>query len=840
MFTLFTSQILMFTAAAAHSGKCGTPVDHEALTLQHRYCIIGAGAAGTQLGEFLFERDLDYVIVEREEHAGAFFAKMPLHRSLISINKRNTRAGQGSNESDFAFRHDWNSLIDGGSHIPMFQTRTEEYWPDAGELSSYIQDFSQRQVAGGKIMFQHEVTAINRAKKKFDPAVYTIQMNSLGTTVTKELHCEVIVTATGLQLPHRPTATYQELHEHAVGYEELAPWNGSEFSNKRVLILGNGNAAFETSDAVRNHAAEISIFGRHSIIHKAEQTHYVGHVRAHRMHSQDSVNLKSLDEVWSWAFPERVIVLECGENGEQDFVYKNQRRYIHTVDDAGEMTLIADHDGGFRSKRPVCLFELDFPDTLPAGVSKWSKANGRAVSTKFDWQDPDAWVILGLHDDRNPSVQRILSEFPEAVSIRPMPKAAQRQYENLAQAYEVVGNTDEMVAPDNLRAININVVSGKRDKIVHLSKTSSLFRALLPDLLQTTKGLTAISARFRKPFDVIIRCYGWNMDRSIFGAGIDIDMNSHASQKYPATDGHWQAPSAPGIYFLGALAHGYDKFRFGSAGGFVHGFRYTARALFNILQHKFEETEFWHDQSTKYEWQAANNPQVATTMDLVDRDWPEHWKRLMLRINEASGPYQMSCLAFVDVITFSLKDKQITYHQDVPNDVAVHDLKNKHRVIWGYKYGKQNKFDSSAVGTQAHGPTAKFLHPVMVYLPPNADSVAGKKEKPDSEPKKGRTKRNTNGDVRRLHLYHDRWTDWTGPQELEAVHDFMSYVEAQLFNKRKVERQFHTNIDHWQEQCYVGANYLSMQRLDESQYSPPRDEYGQVGYDNYLKNFAAR
>eukprot|EP01048_Picozoa_sp_COSAG05_P041173 COSAG05_NODE_21508_length_271_cov_0.715116_1_plen_62_part_10 len=62
MVTLFTSQILMFTAAAAHSGKCGTPVDHDALTLQHRYCIIGAGAAGTQLGEFLFERDLDYVI----------------------------------------------------------------------------------------------------------------------------------------------------------------------------------------------------------------------------------------------------------------------------------------------------------------------------------------------------------------------------------------------------------------------------------------------------------------------------------------------------------------------------------------------------------------------------------------------------------------------------------------------------------------------------------------------------------------------------------------------------------------------------------------------------------
>lgn len=27
--------------------------------------------------------------------------------------------------------------------------------------------------------------------------------------------------------------------------------------------------------------------------------------------------------------------------------------------------------------------------------------------------------------------------------------------------------------------------------------------------------------------------------------------------------------------------------------------------------------------------------------------------------------------------------------------------------------------------------------------------------------------------VRRMHLYHDRWTDWYGPEDLIAVHDFM-------------------------------------------------------------------
>ena len=37
----------------------------------------------------------DYVIIERAPNAGSFFEKNPVHRKLISLNKRNT--GYGSN-----------------------------------------------------------------------------------------------------------------------------------------------------------------------------------------------------------------------------------------------------------------------------------------------------------------------------------------------------------------------------------------------------------------------------------------------------------------------------------------------------------------------------------------------------------------------------------------------------------------------------------------------------------------------------------------------------------------------------------------------------------------------
>jgi hypothetical protein len=42
--------------------------------------------------------------------------------------------------------------------------------------------------------------------------------------------------------------------------------------------------------------------------------------------------------------------------------------------------------------------------------------------------------------------------------------------------------------------------------------------------------------------------------------------------------------NVPGLYFAGNLAHGKDHLK--SAGGFIHGFRYTARALFRILEAK--------------------------------------------------------------------------------------------------------------------------------------------------------------------------------------------------------------------------------------------------------------
>ena len=73
----------------------------------HRYIIVGAGPGGMQLAHYMQSAGRDYVVVERAEHAGSFFARFPRWRQLISINKPHT----GRSDLDFNMRHDWNSVL---------------------------------------------------------------------------------------------------------------------------------------------------------------------------------------------------------------------------------------------------------------------------------------------------------------------------------------------------------------------------------------------------------------------------------------------------------------------------------------------------------------------------------------------------------------------------------------------------------------------------------------------------------------------------------------------------------------------------------------------------------
>ena len=77
------------------------------LPSSYEYLIIGAGPAGLQLGYFLQKSARTYLIVDTAASAGSFFASLPRHGKMISINKIYT----GYDNPEARLRYDWNSLL---------------------------------------------------------------------------------------------------------------------------------------------------------------------------------------------------------------------------------------------------------------------------------------------------------------------------------------------------------------------------------------------------------------------------------------------------------------------------------------------------------------------------------------------------------------------------------------------------------------------------------------------------------------------------------------------------------------------------------------------------------
>lgn len=241
----------------------------------HDYVILGGGPAGIQLGYFFEKAERDYVVLERGNHAGSFFDVFPRHRQLISINKLYT----GSNDSEFNLRHDWNSLLSEDLGL-LFRDYDERFFPNADNFVRYVNDFVNKY--GVKLTTDVRVTRVTRAGDGF----------SLFDAAGREYSCRCLIVATGLSRSVIPDIPGIELAEC---YSKVT-LDREEFKNKRVLILGKGNSAFETADHLVESAALLHLASPESI-DMAWKTHYVGHLRAVNNTILDTYQLKSQNAV---------------------------------------------------------------------------------------------------------------------------------------------------------------------------------------------------------------------------------------------------------------------------------------------------------------------------------------------------------------------------------------------------------------------------------------------------------------------------------------------------------------------------------------------------------------
>ncbi|XP_006816537.1 FAD-dependent oxidoreductase domain-containing protein 2-like [Saccoglossus kowalevskii] len=226
--------------------------------LKKDYCIIGAGPSGLQLGYFLHKAGRDYLIFERTNTSGAFFIDYPRHRTMISINKRNT----GKTNKEFNLRHDWNSLLSDDDSLQM-RHYSHDFFPHADVFVKYLQDYTEKH--GINVKYNTNIVNVKR-RDKFE---FQMQDQSNNT-----YDCGTVIVGTGLSLPNIP---HFKGVEHTVGYEDMS-MDKADYEGKTVLIMGKGNSGFETADYIMSATNFIHMFSR-TPYKLAWNTHYVGVLR---------------------------------------------------------------------------------------------------------------------------------------------------------------------------------------------------------------------------------------------------------------------------------------------------------------------------------------------------------------------------------------------------------------------------------------------------------------------------------------------------------------------------------------------------------------------------------
>ncbi|KAG8556325.1 hypothetical protein GDO81_018027 [Engystomops pustulosus] len=208
----------------------------------------------------------------------------------------------------------------------------------------------------------------------------------------------------------------------------------------------------------------------------------------------------------------------------------------------------------------------------------------------------------------------------------------------------------------------------------------------------------------REPYDRVIRCLGWKFDFSIYDKSVRLKPASGLKSKYPFLKPNYEAKYSQGLFVIGTASHAIDFRK--SAGGFIHGFRYTARTVHRLMENRYHHIP----------WPSTHYP-ISQLPNV-----------LLRRINEASGLYQMFEI-LVDVILLGLDSTTFEYLEEVPVGTIPTLAENTGRKIYNtgvfiliMEYGKnfsgpeKDVFHyNRAIGEAKAAWRSNFLHPVIYY-----------------------------------------------------------------------------------------------------------------------------
>jgi thioredoxin reductase len=329
--------------------------------------IIGAGPAGLQLGYFLSKLNINYVILERNNIAGSFFDNYPHSGKLISINKRHV----GRDDPDFKLRHDWNSLL--SDENLLFTNYSKDFYPDKKDLVRYLNDFAI--INNLNILYGMNVLSIDKIDDNENIENITYKLKVKNKVNEEEIYeCNKLICATGLSKPNIEVFNDVKVPiKHYFDYEKdyfLDEENLKEFINKRILIIGGGNAGYELANLLTNYGSHIRIYSK-TDKNFSISSNYTGDLRAVYLPFLDTFFLKSLNSINGGS---EVKIRQKDENSNYEvFIFYN--KLLISVDKFDKIILAT----GWKFDKSIFNFEIltSNKDKYPTINHKYESCNNK-------------------------------------------------------------------------------------------------------------------------------------------------------------------------------------------------------------------------------------------------------------------------------------------------------------------------------------------------------------------------------------------------------------------------------------------------------------------------------
>jgi len=200
-------------------------------------------------------------VLSADPRAGGTFLRWPHFQRLITWTKPHTGLSYGSPSYE---RYDWNSLlgeVDEHRGLAAYFMDGSSYFPTRSQMEQAIAAFVER--AGIAVRFN---CAWESTEREGDTYVLS--------TSDGKYYSNNLVIATGMTRPYRPAIPGLEVVPH---YAEVKPLEA--YRDRRVLIIGKRNSAFELADGLLPHARQI-VLASPSPASFALETHTIAGVRA--------------------------------------------------------------------------------------------------------------------------------------------------------------------------------------------------------------------------------------------------------------------------------------------------------------------------------------------------------------------------------------------------------------------------------------------------------------------------------------------------------------------------------------------------------------------------------